>query len=255
MLKILCCCKWVADEAYLRADSSGHIDLSLAEYRLNEYDRHALEEAVHLKNAHEADISVLTVALPEHGKAMKDALSRGADRAFFVNSPAYEDLEPSQTAAILAAVIEGQGPFDLILCGESSSDQYASQTGPRLAYRLGIPSIVSVSQMKVEGDQVIAIRKSQTGSELIGVPLPCLVTVTPDINTPRIPGLKDTLSASKKPLANIDNLDIRVGEPARVERLSMQAAQLERKVKMLAFDSEGLMELARILVNHSRKGA
>ena len=81
MLKILCLCKWVADEAYIRADSSGRLDFSTVEYRMNEYDRNALEEAVRFKGEYEADITAMTVTTPEHGKAIKDALSRGADRA------------------------------------------------------------------------------------------------------------------------------------------------------------------------------
>ncbi len=254
MLKILCLCKWVADEAYIRSDSSGLLDFSTVEYRINEYDRNALEEAVRLKREYEADITAVTVTTPEHGKAIKDALSRGADRACFITSPAYADLEPAQTAAILAAVIKEQMPVDLILCGEGSSDLYASQVGARLARSLGIPSIGSVRKLDIENGEIIAERKNLNAMERVAVPMPCLAAVSPDINTPRIPGIKDTLAASKKPVEEVAELPLAIEEKRRLKRTALKYARIERTVKMLPADAAGIKELARILVSESRKG-
>lgn len=254
MLKILCLCKWVADEAYIRADSGGRLDFSTVEYRMNEYDRNALEEAVRLKGDLDADITVMTVTTPEHGKAIKDALSRGADRAVFINNEKYKDLEPAQTAAVMAAAIQDRSIYDLILCGEGSSDLYASQVGPRLAFRLGIPSLGGVSKLDLKDGQIIAERKSVHGSEVVSAPLPCLVAVAPDINTPRIPGLKDTLAASKKPVEEVEEQLAALDESRRLERNALMYARLDRNVRMLPASSEGIQELARILVSSVQKG-
>lgn len=254
MLKILCLCKWVADEAYIRADSGGNLDFSMVEYRMNEYDRNALEEAVRLKGEQDADITLMTVTTPEHGKAVKDGLSRGADRAIFVSNDAYKELEPAQTAAVMAAVIQGPDAYDLILCGEGSSDLYASQVGPRLAYRLGIPSVSGVSKLDIKEGQVIAERKNLRGSEIVSLPLPCLASLSPEINTPRIPGLKDTLSAAKKPVEELDELMLSLEENRRLQRTGLTYARLDRNVQILPASGEGIQEMARILVSGVQKG-
>ena len=46
---IIACFKWVIDEAYIRRSSSGELDFSSVDYKISEYDRNAIEEAVRLK--------------------------------------------------------------------------------------------------------------------------------------------------------------------------------------------------------------
>jgi electron transfer flavoprotein beta subunit len=146
-----------------------------------------------------------TVAPPTAKPCLKDALSRGPDKACFVNDPALVDLEPGQTAEVLTAAIKSQGDFDLIICGEGSSDLYAQQVGPILAENLGIPCATCVNKLEVvEGEKrITADRKLEDCVEVVSIKLPALVTVLPDINTPRIPTLKQVLSAGKKPVKNV----------------------------------------------------
>ena len=139
MLKIIACFKWVIDEADIRAAAdSKSLLLDRVGYKISDYDRNAIEEAVRLKERHGGSVAAVTVGQPAARKSLKDVLSRGPDTAYFVSDPSFEDLEPSQTAAILAEVIGSQMEYDLIICGEGSSDLYAQQLGPRLAERMGI---------------------------------------------------------------------------------------------------------------------
>ena len=52
MPTIVTCFKWVIDEAYIRRSSSGELDFSSVDYKISEYDRNAIEEAVRLKELH-----------------------------------------------------------------------------------------------------------------------------------------------------------------------------------------------------------
>jgi len=241
MPTLIACFKWVVDEAYIRRGPGGALDFSSVDYKIGEYDRNAIEEAVRLRDAGGGSVIGVTVGVPESAKGVKDGLSRGMDQAFFVSDPSFRDLEPSQTAAILAEVIRTRIPqYDLIACGEGSSDLYAQQVGPRLAELLGIPCVCFVQKLSLEGGTLRAERRVEDGVEVVEAPLPALVTVLPDINTPRIPGVKDTLMAGKKPVTVVRKEEL----PGRLEGAlkteAMTASRLERTGEKLAADAAGI---------------
>ena len=51
MPTIVACFKWVVDEAYIRRDAGGALDFSSVDYKIGEYDRNAIEEAVRQRDA------------------------------------------------------------------------------------------------------------------------------------------------------------------------------------------------------------
>jgi electron transfer flavoprotein beta subunit len=252
MLNIVACFKWVIDEAYIRKGASGALDFSTVDYKISDYDRNAIEEAARLKGLHGGNVTVLTAGSPEAAKGVKDALSRGADQAFFAGDPAFNQLEASQTAAILVDIIRSRIPYDLIICGEGSSDQYTQQVGPRIAEILGIPCISYVQKLTVgEGGGILAERRVEEGVEVVEARLPVLVTVLPEINTPRIPGVKDTLMASKKPVVIMKKDELPALGAARLITLGMTAARMERNCEMFTAAPE---EIARFVEVLQKKG-
>jgi len=241
MPTLIACFKWVVDEAYIRRGPGGALDFSSVDYKIGEYDRNAIEEAVRLRDAGGGSVIGVTVGVPESAKGVKDGLSRGMDQAFFVSDPSFRDLEPSQTAAILAEVIRTRIPqYDLIACGEGSSDLYAQQVGPRLAELLGIPCVCFVQKLSLEGGTLRAERRVEDGVEVVEAPLPALVTVLPDINTPRIPGVKDTLMAGKKPVTAVTKEELTGSFEGALKTEAMTASRLERTGEKLAADAAGI---------------
>ena len=239
MLKVITCFKWVIDEADIKVDAgSRKLNLERAAYKISAYDRNAVEEGMLLQEKHGASVVAVTVAPPTSRNCLKDVLSRGPEKAFFINDPSFADLEPARTSAVLAKAIGTSMEFDLILCGEGSSDLYTQQVGPALAERLGIACATYVNKLTVVEDEgrVVAERKLDDCIERVSVPLPALITVLPDINTPRIPSLKQVLGAAKKPVENI-TLD-RLGPipgPC-LKTIEVLAATMERR--RLKFGSE-----------------
>ena len=242
MPTIVACFKWVVDEAYIRRDAGGALDFSSVDYKIGEYDRNAIEEAVRQRDAGGGgNVIGVTVGTPESAKGVKDGLSRGMDQAFFVSDPSFKDLEPSQTAAILAEVIRSRIlQYDLIACGEGSSDLYAQQVGPRLAELLGIPCVCFVQKLSIEGGRLRAERRVEDGVEVVEAPLPALVTVLPDINTPRIPGVRDTLMAGKKPVITVKRDELTGTFEGALKTAAMTASSLERTGEKLAADAAGI---------------
>ncbi|NPU83062.1 MAG: electron transfer flavoprotein subunit beta/FixA family protein [Syntrophaceae bacterium] len=253
MAVLVACFKWVIDEAYIRRTSAGELDLSSVSYKISDYDRNALEEAARLKEAAGGSVAAVTVGIPEATKGVKDALSRGADQAFFIADPSFEKLDASRTAAVLADVIRTRiGHFDLILCGEGSSDRYDQQVGIRLAERLGIPCVSFVQKIDLEEGRLSAERRLEDGIEQVSAPLPAVVTVLPDINVPRIPGVKDTLSASRKPIVTIGREELSVTQDdGHFRTVSLTASRLERQCERFGMDEA---EISRFVGMLRQKG-
>jgi electron transfer flavoprotein beta subunit len=218
------------------------------DYKISDYDRNAIEEAVRLKGIHGGSVITMTVGTPEATKGVKDALSRGPDQACFIADAAFSSLEPSQTAAILADVIRSRfANYDLILCGEGSSDLYAQQVGARLAEHLGIPCISFAQKVDLDGERVVAERRVEEGVEVVSAPLPALVTVLPEVNVPRIPGVKDTLMASRKPVVTIRKEELMLGVEARLETVGITAARMDRICEKFSTDEADITRLVDAL--------
>jgi electron transfer flavoprotein beta subunit len=232
VIKVIACFKWVKDEADIKVDAKAReLIMDRVGYKISDYDRNAIEAAVNLQEKHGGSVIAATVGPATAKQCLKDALSRGPERAYFINDPAFADLEPSQTASILAAAIKAKGDYDLIVCGEGSSDLYAHQVGPALAEKLGIPCATYVNKITYNEDkkEIVAERKLDDGIEEVSMPLPALITVLPDINTPRIPSLKQVLGAAKKPVDNIALNDLgQMSEPC-LNTASIVAATMERR--------------------------
>lgn len=252
MPTFIACFKWVVDEAYIRRGSSGTLDFSTVDYKISDYDRNAIEEAVRLKEALDGQVLGVTVGVPEAVKGVKDGLSRGMDQVYFVADPSFKDLEPAQIAFILADVIRSRiKEYDVILCGEGSGDLYAQQVGPRLAEYLGIPCFSFAQKLALEGGQVRAECRVEEGVEVVAAPLPVVVTVLPEINTPRIPGVKDTLMASKKPVTTLKREDLASVGSCHLQTVGLTAARMERTCERFGTD---VSEIQRFVETLRKKG-
>lgn len=251
MLNIITCFKWVIDEADIKVDAgSRKLILDRAGYKISPYDRNAVEEAMRLQAEHGGTVAAMTVAPPTAKNCLKDVLSRGPDKAYFINDPSFAEIEPLQTSGLLAAAIKMPVEFDLIICGEGSSDLYTQQVGPILAEKLGIPCATYVNKLTyVEGEnRIIAERKLDDGIETVSIPLPALVTVLPDINTPRIPSLKQVLGAAKKPVENITPDKLGERSEACLETTGVLAATMERRHLKFGTQAEDIRSLIGALL-------
>lgn len=209
MPNIVTCYKWVPDEQDIKINpSSLALDFSKAKNKISDYDRNAIEEAVLIAQKNGGSITALTYGTAAAKQSLKDVLSRGPEKAVFVSDEGAAGADAFITANVLASAVRKIGAYDVIICGEGSADTYAQQVGPRLAALLGIPAITYVSEMRVEGDRVIATRKVGNCIEVATASFPVVVTVLPEINKPRIPSLKEVLGAAKKPMVEYKLVDL-----------------------------------------------
>ena len=203
MKKVVVCYKWLLDDADIRVnDSNRQLDTSKAKYKVNEYDRNAIEAGVQLKAAAGCELVGVTCGTATKDST-KDALSRGLDSVTYLNAAALADADSRATAKVLAAMIKSLDA-DVVICSEGSSDEYAQQTSPRLAAMLGYASVSFAHSIEVAGDTLKIGRKLDDGMENVEVTGPVVISVVPDINEAPIPSVKQILGAKKKPANEVD---------------------------------------------------
>ncbi|WP_101844542.1 electron transfer flavoprotein subunit beta/FixA family protein [Halobacillus sp. Marseille-P3879] len=196
--------------------SNGRIEEDGAEFIINPYDEYAVEEAINLRDTHGGEVTVVTIGEEEAEKQLRTALAMGADKAVLINTE--EDLEEGDqftTVKILEAFFEDK-EVDLILGGNVAIDEASGQVGPRLAERLNIPCVTTITNIEVNGTDVQIERDVEGDVEKVATSLPLIVTCQQGLNEPRYPSLPGIMKAKKKPLEEleIDDLDL---EEADVE--------------------------------------
>ncbi|MBY6276044.1 electron transfer flavoprotein subunit beta/FixA family protein [Symbiobacterium thermophilum] len=195
-MKALVCYKWVKDEADIVVDPVNKtLKTDKAKYKISDYDRNALELGAQLNEKNNVEVISITVGQEVKSSTM-DVLARGSQKAYYVEAP---EVDSSITAKIIAEAVKKIGDIDLIICGEGSADQYSQQVGPRLAALLGYQLVTYASAVEINGNEITIERKLEDGIEVIKVQGPTVITVLSEINVPRIPGMKQILSAKKKP--------------------------------------------------------
>lgn len=253
-VKIAACVKYSLDVAEIRVDvPSKQLRLAGVPRKLGNIDKNVLETAVALKEAHGGSVHAVSFGPPESKDALlRDALAMGADEATVIIDPFDGALDPSATAAVLASALTRLGGFDIVVCGEASDDDSTYQVGPRLAESLGWPQVTYVRGVAVEGVSLVAERDVGVYSERVRAPLPVLITVTEETNTPRRPTLMDVLKAKKKPLA-VWQLEADLGispaslqEASPLQFLRSEAVLVSRKQVLL--EDRPVSDLASELV-------
>ncbi|MDR1603928.1 MAG: electron transfer flavoprotein subunit beta/FixA family protein [Gracilibacteraceae bacterium] len=232
-MRFIVCYKWTLDEEDIRVDRETRaLALDHVRQRISPYDRNAIECGVRLAEEQGGEAVALSVGGPEVADSLKDALSRGPAHAVWVGCPELSGADAAAVAKTLAAAVRHIGEYDLLICGEGSSDYYNQQTGPRLAALLGIPAVTSVSGLTLSGRVLRAERKLEEGLEIVETDLPALVTVLPDIGEARIPNLKQILAAGKKPVVRLTPAELGLGPEAlepRARRESLLGTVADRK--------------------------
>ncbi len=179
---------------------------------VNGFDLHATEAALRIKDASgdpgDVEVTVLAVGSDFVMDVVKRPLSMGADELILVDDASLANLDASGTARALAAAIEKQGPFDLILCGRQASDWDNSHVPLGLAELLSLPCITLARKIEVSDGSVRVERALTDGYQVVEAPTPIVITVTNELGEARYPTLRGIMAATKKSPAHLNPADI-----------------------------------------------
>ncbi len=246
-MKILVTCKRVPDtdqKIHVKEDGSGIDDSNLA-YVLNPFDAIAVEEALRIREEHDAGEEIRIVAvgvgIAEYEAELRTALAMGADRAILVENSIT--MDPWTVANTLAAIVDRESP-DLVLMGKQAVDDDANQTGQFLAALLQWPQATFASKIEFGGLGLHVARETDQGIEEIEVPLPAVVTADLRLNEPRYASLPSILKARKKEIEMIPYAELQLDISPQLELLSMKSEISQRRCVMLE-DVNSLVEFIR----------
>lgn len=227
-MNIIVCAKQVVDVSEMKIDSNTKKPiLQGVPQKISDIDKNALEEAIKIKDKHGGKITVVTVGPADAKERIKELLAMGADEGVLVTPPENHDYHV--VSNLLAGAIKKIGAYDLVLCGEASIDMFSGQVGPRLAGLLNIPQITYAQSVNAEKDKITAERNMGDKAVSEESSYPVLVTVTKEINEPRLPSLMQILGAANKPINEWTADSIESGIKPIVETIDLKGVPMERK--------------------------
>jgi electron transfer flavoprotein beta subunit len=215
-MKVMVCLKQVPhQDARLDVNADGTwIQEDNIKFEINSYDTYAVEEALRLKDAGDAEVVVVSIGPDRVTQALRTALGMGADRAIHVNDAAAQGADALGSAKILAAVAKEESP-DIVFCGLMADDDNAAAIPPMLAELLEIPSATGVTATEANDGGVRVERELEGGAvEVVDLPKPCLIAIQTGANQVRYASLKGIMQAKKKPVDVKSLADLGVADAA-----------------------------------------
>jgi len=175
----------LTDELEINSEGTG-LDHDALEYVLNEFDEHAIEEAVLVRESAGGTVTVIGVdTTGELDGALHTALAKGADKAVKVTGDFPRGTDSRTQARLLAEAIRGLSP-DLVLTGVQAADDRDGQIGPMIAAHLGMPYVGVVTGVQAHEGKAV-VHKEYSGGVMaeFEVALPMVVGVQAAHQPPR----------------------------------------------------------------------
>ncbi len=210
-LRIVVLTKPVPDPAAAaeRLGPDGRLDRSASPSVINGNDEDVLEAALKLVEAHEGEVTLVSMAPPNGVETMRKGLAMGAHKGVLVTDPSLAGSDYGSTIAALVAAL-GQLEYDLVLAGFDTSDGVGGVIGAAVATRLGLPYLSSAA--KIEPDPAagtVRVRRiSPTGFDVLEAKMPALIVGTQLLGEPRYPSLKGIMAARSKEVATKSLADL-----------------------------------------------
>ncbi|KAA0005706.1 MAG: electron transfer flavoprotein beta subunit/FixA family protein [Thermoplasmata archaeon] len=247
-MNIIVCAKQVVDVSEMKIDPNTKKPiLDGVPQKISDIDKNAMEEALKIKEKHGGKITVLTVGPSDAKERVKELLAMGADEGVIVTPPEKHDYYV--VTSLLAEAIKKIGNYDIVLCGEASIDLFSGQVGPRLAGLLNIPQITYAQKIDAEKDKVIADRDMGDKAVTVESSYPVVITVTKEINEPRLPSLMQILAAANKPINEWDGSSLITSITPLVDTVELKGVSMERKNIVFKDDiDESVKQLVESLV-------
>jgi electron transfer flavoprotein beta subunit len=182
-------------------EAGNDIDREWVGMKLNEFDDHALEQAVLLKEQAGAGVTALALDGDGVDKLLQSAIARGADRIVKIT---HDELPPlpaaARIAALLAPALRALAP-DVLLTGVQTPEDVGGQLAASLGALLGWPHVSAVAGLRPRGDG-FAVRQEHSGGYAIqvDVPTPCVLGIQTASQPPRyVSGSKLRQAMGAKP--------------------------------------------------------
>lgn len=217
-LTIISLIKQVPLPTEMRMGEDGLMDRTKAKSIINIDCQFGLEAGLQLKKQHpDARLIACSMGPGSFEVALKTAISMGYDEAFLLSDRKLGGSDTFATGLAISTMLKHLGftkdskePF-IILAGRQTSDGDTAHVPSQVAENLGIPQATFVESVKSDGEgNVIAKRIIEGGYQMMKLPMPCTISLTPTGIPPRKPSLVGAIKArnSKITVFGIDDIGL-----------------------------------------------
>jgi electron transfer flavoprotein beta subunit len=258
-MTIIVLIKQVPDMEKVRFDrEKGRIDRSSAGTEINPFDLNALEAALQIGENTGAKVVALSMGPPQAEEALREAIARGADEGILLSDMKFGGSDVKATSGILSAAIKKIGDYDLVIAGIQTVDGDTGQVGPEVAGLLNIPHISSVEEIRSYSEESVDVVCSVwEGLYLKRGRYPLLMTVTKDVNVPRLPSFKNKMKARKAEITKWSAEDLKdftdetkmgaKGSPTKVKKIEVPSQSQREGKTFKNDDSTAISEMINVL--------
>lgn len=230
-MKVIVCVKQVPDTSgSVAVKADGTMDRASMETITNPDDMNAIEAALQLKDQTGCPVIAVSMGPPAAESMLRELISMGVDDAVLVSSREFGGSDTYATSQILAAAIKKIGYDDetIIMCGRQAIDGDTAQVGPQIAEKLDLPQVTYVSNINLDGKDLVVRRELETGYMMLKVQMPCVLTCIKELNNPRYATVQGIIHCFDKeisvysyetlkddPLIDLDTIGLK-GSPTNV---------------------------------------
>ncbi len=225
----------------------GNDNLSIDSQNLNlitnESDNYAIEEALLLKEKHNAEVVICSLGQESSMQVIKDALSKGADRGLFIENDSNAELDILNISKIFSKILESEN-FDLIFTGLQSDDIGNGQLGVLIAEHLNMSHASLAMETNIENTEKIKVKRELENGwfQWATLQLPASITIQSGINKPRYASLRGIMMMKKKTIdvKKISELNLDLGKNLTLK--SLYAPQQTKETEKIEGTTDEIVE-------------
>lgn len=210
-------------------------------------DEFGVEAALQLKEAHQGEVTLVSMGPSQAMEAIRRGLSMGADKGVLISDDSLKGSDAFATAKVLAEAIKKQ-EFDLVITAVESTDGYTGTMAATLAEFLDLPAVTFVKKIEGSNGSIKVDRQTEEGYHVVECPLPALISVTAGVNEPRYASFKGIMAAKKKPVEEISVGDLGLSDLNVQQNVANISPAEERKAgEVIEDDGSGAAKIADFL--------
>jgi len=201
-MTIISLMKQVPVPSQMRMGDDGLMDRTKAKSMINIDCSFGLEAGLQLKSMmSDAKLIVCSMGPPSFEMSLKTAISMGYDEAYLLSDRKLGGSDTYATGLAISTMLKhlgfGKGLDEdfIIVAGRQTSDGDTAHVPSQVAENLGIPQATFIEDVQFKDGNIVAKRIIEGGFQILSLPTPCALSLTPTGISPRRPTLKGAVSA------------------------------------------------------------
>jgi electron transfer flavoprotein alpha subunit len=266
-MTIITLIKQVPLPSEMRMGDDGLMERTKAKSTINNDCQFGLEAGLQLKKKYpDARMIVCSMGPQSFEAALRKAISMGYDEAYLLSDRKLGGSDTYATGLAISTMLKHLGftkdskePF-IIFAGRQTSDGDTAHVPSQVAENLDIPQATFVERVQVDDNgNIIAKRIIEGGHQMLQLPMPCVISLTPTGIAPRKPSLVGAVTARNAQVTVFSVEDINLstekigltGSPTIVN--AVQDIVSDRPPIMMA-EGQGEKQLVSDFINKFKTG-